>query len=140
MKSFKEFIDSFNQAVDLQGLKKVISLISVESIDIDKMPMFINKLKNEFAQSLTVMNDSRGYTLKFYKLTDTLGFLRFLSEEMVYKGSIDQTSRDNIFLTLFEPIKHKGIFKIELISREEINPKSIEMEEIEVIRININIE
>lgn len=136
---FKELIGQLNQCIDFKKLKEVIEFLSVEKIDLVCTPVFVDKLKDEFAESLTIMNDSRGYTLEFYKLYDSIGFLNFLKKEMVFKASIDQIARDNIFLTLFEPIEHKGISKIELISRKEIDPNCFVIEEVEAISISVNV-
>lgn len=139
IKSFKEFIHRFSQPHTLQEVEDIINLMVIESICFKKTPIFIDVFKVELAESLTIMYDARGLVLEFYNLADKIGFLNYLSEEMIFKASIDQTSRDNIFLTVFEPKRYNGINKIELISREEINYHNIPMEEIEAVSIVINV-
>lgn len=138
MKSFKEFIDRFKEVIALQEVKAVLGLIVSEDISFEKMPFFTNSLTGNFAASLTIMSDARGLILEFYNLVDKEGFLNYLDNEMLYKTTIDQTSRDNIYLTVFEPKFNKGFSKIELISREELEPNNIQMEEVEAVSILIN--
>lgn len=138
MKSFKEFISLFRQPVTLHEAEDIINLVTTKSISFDEMPIFIDTFKVELAESLTIMNDARGLVFEFYNFVDKIGFLNYLAEEMVFKASIDQTSRDNIFLTVFEPKSYKGISKIELISREGIDYHNIQMKEIEAVSIVIN--
>lgn len=139
MKSFKEFIDNFYQQVDLQRLKDIVELLSIENININMTPVFSNKLKEEFAKALTIMYDGKDFIFEFYELKDNAGFLSFLRDEMIFKASIDQTSRDNIFLTLFEPRIYSGISCIELVSPKEIDLHNISMTQVETIKMNISI-
>ncbi len=139
MKNFKEFAELLSDRIDFKELKHIINLLSIEEVDIKVTPVFVNKLKNNFAESLTVMHDTRGVGLEFYNLKDNVGFLNFLTNKMKYKSTIDQTSRDNIFLTSYESNDYKGISKIELISREEIVPNDIDMTQVEAIDVFVNL-
>lgn len=142
MKHFTLFLNQFINKVSWEEFQDIIHSVSLETINFskrEKSSIFIKNLDGNIAESLKLLFGKRGIILDFYKLSDNTDLIDFLNKKMTYKSTVDQTSRDNIFLTLYEPIRHKGISKIELISEKELNPDNLSTELIEGVEVYIDL-
>lgn len=126
---------------DLNGLIQSWAAATIDFSHRVNNSIFIEDLCVTLCKSVLLVFDKLGDIkyFEFYGIRAESPILDFIADQMNYKSTIDQTSRDNIYLSIYAPKHHRGIKYIEVISREPSVKKGLPPDSVDAIRLYLDV-